>query len=138
EDRRAEPRPPRHRGAHLQRHGHRRTAVVLARSTDELTVKGLPSLPDGHDSVQGRLHPPASEGSEMNAHPTRLGLAVAATLVATSVTVAPAASSASGPDPRESSRTTAHGDQPAPVIGTSSNDRYIVVLDKESSRSSGA
>ena len=67
---------------------------------------------------------------------TRLGLALVATLAGSSLTVAATASSAPGPDARSAARAAAPSNAPAPVTGTASDGRYIVVLDKGSSRAS--
>ncbi|KGN31317.1 peptidase S8 [Knoellia sinensis KCTC 19936] len=71
----------------------------------------------------------------MNIRTPRLGLALVAALAGASVTVAPAASGAPGPDSKPQ-RSAAAGKQQAPLLGTSSNDRYIVVMNKNANASS--
>ncbi|GGB78189.1 peptidase S8 [Knoellia flava TL1] len=69
---------------------------------------------------------------------TRLGLALAATLFGSAMAVPNATGATSpGPEQRSAARAAAvPDDQPAPVRGTASDGRYIVVLEKDSSRAS--
>lgn len=68
----------------------------------------------------------------MNHTPQRLGAGVAVTLVAATLALAPVASSAADqPSDRTASNAAPADDGRAPVVGTSADNRYIVVFDKD-------
>jgi subtilisin family serine protease len=68
----------------------------------------------------------------MNHTPQRLGAGVAASLVAATLALAPVASSAADkPADRTAADAARADDGRAPLVGTSADDRYIVVFDKD-------
>lgn len=68
----------------------------------------------------------------MNHTPQRLGAGVAASLVAATLALAPVASSAADqPADRTAADAAPADDGRAPLVGTSADDRYIVVFDKD-------
>lgn len=68
----------------------------------------------------------------MNHVQSRLGAGLAASLAGAALALAPAATHAAGQDgPQQAPLASVDDDGQAPLLGTSADDRYIVVLDKE-------
>ncbi|QIK75977.1 S8 family peptidase [Nocardioides piscis] len=71
----------------------------------------------------------------MNHTPSRLGSVAAATLAGAALALVPATATAADEPPAPSTSTSSSDDGRAPVHGTSADNRYIVVFDKDAVRS---